>query len=184
MSKEDILRYMRTSSKTNDEQILELVERAIKIVDEKSQPKSLYRIFDCTVTEDSTEIEGVVFWSKRLAQNLNGCTRLVMFGATLGAGIDREIRIASATDVALAIALQAASADKIEQVCDELEEKIKAEHGVSLRQRYSPGYFDLDITQQKKFFSLLELQKRIGLTLTDACSMAPSKSVTAFIGID
>ena len=34
MSKEDILRYMRISSKTNDEQILELVERAIKIVDE------------------------------------------------------------------------------------------------------------------------------------------------------
>lgn len=175
---------MRTSSKTDNEQILCLVDRAIDIIEQKSEPKSLYRIFDCKVTHNSTVINGVEFESVRLAQNLKGCSRLVMFGATLGAQVDREIRIASATDVALAMALQAAAADKIEQVCDELEEAIKKEQVVSLRQRYSPGYFDLDITQQKKFFSLLELEKRIGLTLTDACSMAPSKSVTAFIGID
>ena len=184
MSKQDILRYMRTSSKTDNEQILALVDRAIDIIEQKAQPKSLYRIFDCTVTQDVTVVNGVEFESERLAQNLKDCKRLVMFGATLGAQIDREIRIASATDVALAMALQAAGADKIEQVCDELEETIKKDHGVTLRQRYSPGYFDLDITQQRKFFSLLELEKRIGLTLTDACLMAPSKSVTAFIGID
>lgn len=184
MSKEDILRYMRTSSKTDDEQILALVDRAIKIVEEKSEPKSLYRIFDCKISESKIEIDGIVFHSKRLAENLKGCKRLVMFGATLGAGIDLEIRIASATDVALAMAIQAASADKIEQICDELEQTIINRHNVALRQRYSPGYFDLDITEQKKFFLLLELQKRIGLTLTDACLMAPSKSVTAFIGIE
>lgn len=175
---------MRTSSKTDNEQILSLVDRAIDIIEQKAEPKSLYRIFDCTVTHNLTVVNGIEFESLRLAQNLKGCKRIVMFGATLGAQIDREIRVASATDVALAMALQAAAADKIEQVCDELEEIIKKEQGVSLRQRYSPGYFDLDITQQKKFFSLLELEKRIGLTLTDACSMAPSKSVTAFIGID
>ena len=78
----------------------------------------------------------------------------------------------------------AAAASKIEEVCDGLEEQIKAEHSVSLRQRYSPGYFDLDISNQKKVFSLLELTKRIGLMLTDTCEMVPTKSVTAFIGID
>ena len=109
---------------------------------------------------------------------------MVVFGATLGTECDRQIKIATATDVALAMALQATSADKIEEVCDNLEQEIISEHGVSLRQRYSPGYFDLDIKEQKKFFSLLELQKRIGLTLTDTYEMLPTKSVTAFIGID
>ena len=175
---------MRTSSKTDNEQILALVDRAIDIIEQKAQPKSLYRIFDCTVTQNSTVVNGVEFESERLAQNLKDCKRLVMFGATLGAQIDREIRIASATDVALAMALQAAAADKIEEVCDNLEDTIKAQYGVTLRQRYSPGYFDLDITEQKKFFSLLQLEKRIGLTLTDTCEMVPTKSVTAFIGME
>ena len=107
-----------------------------------------------------------------------------MFGATLGTAIDRLIRVYSSTDTAMAIALQAASASKIEEVCDSLEKQIIHTHGVSLRQRYSPGYFDLDISEQKKFFAILELTKRIGLTLTDTCEMIPSKSVTAFIGID
>ena len=61
MSKQDILRYMRTSSKTDNEQILALVDRAIDIIEQKAQPKSLYRIFDCTVTQGVTVVNGVEF---------------------------------------------------------------------------------------------------------------------------
>ncbi len=175
---------MRTSSKTDDPQILALVDRAIDIINSSVSPKSLYRIFDCTVTENSLIIGDTEFFSTRLAQNMSGCNRVVMFGATLGTECDRQIKVASTTDVALAMALQATAADKIEEVCDNLEEEIIKEHNVKLRQRYSPGYFDLDIKEQKKFFSLLELQKRIGLTLTDTYEMLPTKSVTAFIGVD
>lgn len=175
---------MRTSSKTDDPQILALVDRAIDIINSSVNPKSLYRIFDCTVTENSLIIGDTEFFSTRLAQNMSGCNRVVMFGATLGTECDRQIKVASTTDVALAMALQATAADKIEEVCDNLEKEIIKKHNIKLRQRYSPGYFDLDIKEQKKFFSLLELQKRIGLTLTDTYEMLPTKSVTAFIGVD
>lgn len=184
MSKADVLRYMRVSSKTEDKQILALVDEAISTVDSTVNPKTLYRIFECTVTDNQLIIGDTIFESTRLAQNLKGCKRVVVFGATLGVECDRLLKVNIATDVAKAMALQAAMADKIEQVCDELEEEIKKEHNVSLRQRYSPGYFDLDITAQKKLFSLLELTKRIGLTLTDTYEMVPTKSVSAFIGID
>lgn len=184
MNKAEILRYMRTNSKTEDEQILALVDKAVDLVEKSITPKTLYRIFDCTVTEDELIIDSCHFKSKRLAENLNGCKKVVAFGATLGAECDRLVKTASATDIALAMALQSTLATKIEEVCDELEERIKAEHNVSLRQRYSPGYFDLEITEQKKFFTLLELTKRLGLTLTDTMEMLPTKSVTAFIGID
>ena len=184
MSKADILRYMRTSSKTDNEQILALADKAIEIIKETAVPKTLCRVFDCEVGEDTVTIDGVTFNSRRLAQNMSGCKKAAVFGATLGIAVDKRIKIASATDVALAMALQAAAADKIEEVCDNLEETIKAQYGVTLRQRYSPGYFDLDITEQKKFFSLLQLEKRIGLTLTDTCEMVPTKSVTAFIGME
>lgn len=184
MNKAEILRYMRTNSKTQDEQILNLVDRAMEMTEEAAEPKTIYRIFDCNVTEDSLIIGDFCFNSKRLAENLKGCRRIVVFGATLGIECDTLIRKTAATDIALAMAVQASAASKIEEVCDALEKVIKKEHGVSLRQRYSPGYFDLDITEQKKVFKLLDITKRTGLTLTDTCQMVPSKSVTAFIGID
>lgn len=184
MNKAEILRYMRTSSKTQDERILALVDNAIEQVERTVRPKTLYRIFDCEVLDDEIKVGGYTFKSKRLADNLRGCKRVVIFGATLGTECDRLIKTSSATDIALAMAVQCTSAQKIEEVCDKLEEQIKAEHSVSLRSRYSPGYFDLDITEQKKVFSLLELTKRIGLTLTDTMEMLPTKSVTAFIGVE
>ena len=79
--------------------------------------------------------------------------------------------------------LQACLASKIEEVCDGIEDELKAQ-GMTLRMRYSPGYFDLDIKENKKFFELMDITKRIGLTLTDTYQMVPSKSVTAFICIE
>lgn len=175
---------MRTNSKTDDERILSLVDEAMDTIENNVLPKTIYRIFECDVLDDAVVINGVKFDSKRFADNMRGCNRVVVFGATLGVECDRLIKIASATNVAMAMALQATAASKIEEVCDTLEESIKREYNVSLRQRYSPGYFDLDITAQREFFELMDITKRIGLTLTDTCEMVPTKSVTAFIGID
>lgn len=184
MNKQEVLRYLRTSTSVKDEQILALVDKACADVEAASEPKTLYRIFDCNVSESGVFIGGYNFESRHLAKSLSGCGRAVVFGATLGTAVDRLIKAASATDVSLAMAYQAAAAAKIEEVCDGLENEVKAQLGVTLRQRYSPGYFDLKIDEQKKLFSLLELTKRIGLTLTDTLEMLPTKSVTAFIGIE
>ena len=183
MDRAEILRYMRTNSHTTDAHILALADKAAQMIESEAQPKTLSRIFACTVEGDVCTIGGAVFRSSHLADNLRGCQRAVVFGATLGTACDRLIQRASATDVALAMALQAAAACMIEEVCDALEEQVKAAQGVTLRQRYSPGYFDLDISAQKQVFDLIEITKRIGVTLTDTFEMIPTKSVTAIIGI-
>ena len=175
---------MRTSSNTEDERILALVDEAINAVEGCVHPKTLFRIFDCTVSENALTVNGTEFKSARLAENMKGCTRCAVIAATLGTECDRLIKTALATDTAKAMAYQAAANAKIEEVCDALEDTIRKRYSVKLRQRYSPGYFDLDITEQKKFFSLIEITKRIGITLTDTFEMVPTKSVTAFIGID
>ena len=184
MDKKEILRYLRTNSKTNDEKTLALIDEAARTVEQTADIKTIYRIFDCSINEGSAVIGGIEFFSARLAQNLSGCKKAVVFGATLGLGIDRLIKTASTTDMAKAMAYQAAAATLIEEVCDSLEESIKSEHSVKLKKRYSPGYYDLDVTEQRKLFSLIDITKRIGITLADSCQMMPSKSVTAFIGIE
>lgn len=183
MNRAEILRYLRTSSQTDDERLLTLIDACCEEVNSCVKPKTLHRIFDCRVTDDSLVIGDTVFHSKRLADTVKGCRRVCIFGATLGTECDRLLRTYSATDISRSVVLQACLASKIEEVCDSLEDTLKAE-GMSLRQRYSPGYFDLDIKENRKIFDMLELTKRIGLTLTDTCQMVPTKSVTAIIGIE
>lgn len=183
MNRAEILRYMRTSSKTTDENLLNLVNTAIELVNGAAAPKSIYRIFDCRVTEDSLIIGSAEFKSVRLAENLRGCSRVAVLGATLGTEADRLLRTYS-TQGAMLVALQATLAAKIEEVCDSVQQSIEKENGVKTRRRYSPGYFDLAISEQKKLFSLLDITKRCGITLTDSYQMIPTKSVTAFTGID
>jgi len=184
MNKKDILRYLRTNTQTEDAAILALVDEAADAVSSTAEPKTIYRIFPCEVAADGVTVANHFFKSARLAETVKGCRRIVIFGATLGIQTDRLIQSALATDTARAMAYQAAAAAAIEEVCDQLEESVKATHGVRLRRRYSPGYFDLEITEQRSLFQLIDITKRIGLTLTDTCEMVPTKSVTALIGIE
>lgn len=183
MNKAEILRYLRTSSKTDDERLLSLIDECCLEINVCVKPKTLHRIFDCKVTDDSLIIGNVVFHSVRLAETVKGCGRVCVFGATLGTECDRLLRTYSTTDISKSMVLQACLASKIEEVCDKLEDTLRAE-GMCLRQRFSPGYFDLDIRENKKIFDMIELTKRIGITLTDTYQMLPTKSVTAIIGIE
>lgn len=183
MNKTEILHYLRTSSKTDDAQLLRLIDECMEEVNNTVAPKTIYRIFDCTVTEDTLHVGDFVFKSRRLAKTVAGCRRVCIFGATLGFECDRLLRTYTVDGIARGAVAQAVLASKIEEVCDGIEEALRRQ-GLTLRQRYSPGYFDLNITEQKKIFALLDITKRIGLTLTDTCQMIPTKSVTAIIGIE
>lgn len=183
MNKAEILRYLRTRSTIQDESLLRLIDNLMQEVNNTVKPKSIYRIFPCTVTEDMLIIENFEFKSKRLAENLKGCTKVAVLAATVGTEGDRLLRRYNSEGAGLAV-MQAVLASKIEEICDAVQENIENENNVKTRQRYSPGYFDLDISEQKKIFNLLEITKRCGITLTDTCQMIPTKSVTAFAGIE
>lgn len=183
MNKAEILRYLRTKSTVEDEALLNLIEELMDEVNKTVKPKSIYRIFDCTVTDDALILEDFTFKSKRLAENLKGCSRVAVLAATVGTEGDRLLRRYNSEGARLAV-MQAVLASKIEEICDAVQENIEKENHIKTRQRYSPGYFDLDISEQKKLFSLVEITKRCGISLTDTCQMIPTKSVTAFAGIE
>lgn len=183
MNKVEILRYLRTSSKTDDKRLLSLIDECCDEVNKCVKPKTLHRIFDVCIDGDVVTVGDEHFVSSRLADNLRGCKRVCIFGATLGTECDRLLRTYSRTDITRATVLQACLASRIEEACDSLEETLRAE-GMVLRERYSPGYFDLNIKENRKIFELLQLTKRIGITITDTYQMVPTKSVTAFIGIE
>lgn len=148
--------------------------------------RSVFRIFEMNrIDEEKVAIGTLQISSKSLARNLNHCEKAVLFGATLGTGVDRLIARTSLTDMANAVVLQACAAAMLEEFCDEKQFEIGEElekEGLYLRPRFSPGYGDFDIGFQKSFMQMLDCAKAIGLTMTESFMMTPTKSVTAVIG--
>jgi 5-methyltetrahydrofolate--homocysteine methyltransferase len=89
------------------------------------------------------------------------------------------------TSVAEAGAGQAVAAALIETYCDDccVELQKQLPEGKKLKWRFSPGYGDWALEEQKILFPVLDCAHAIGLTLTESCMMAPVKSVTAVMAI-
>ena len=104
-----------------------------------------------------------------------------MFACTLGAEADRMIMRYTRTAPSRAVVLDALMSERVEALCDLLEQEVT--EGKSSRPRFSAGYGDLSIELQKDIFTALDCERRIGLTLTSSFLMSPTKSVTAIIGI-
>ena len=124
--------------------------------------------------------------SEKLRNNLEGCSAVVLFAATVGSGIDRMIRRFEKSDPQMGLLLQGLGAERVESLCDLFNAEVDAAAqslGHSTCHRFSPGYGDLPIEVQKEFLPLLDAERRLGIILSDSYLMTPSKSVTAIIGI-
>lgn len=129
---------------------------------------------------------GITFESRFLGINLEGCSAIYLFAATLGPAVDKEIQKAAKINPAMSVFYQAAGAMYIESYCDFLQNFLaenEQKNGFILKPRYSPGFGDVSLEFQKTFFNLLQCQKNLALTLNNSLIMSPEKSVTAFVGI-
>lgn len=172
------------------EQVEPAISKKIKSCMERLQnaatPRSVYKIMQCSCREDCIDIEDIQIHSRDLCHHMQGCEKVILFAATLGIEADRLMKRASQLDMAEAVILQACAAALIEDYCNACEnayaEQLRAE-GWYLKPRYSPGYGDFSIRFQETMLRVLDCQKRIGLSMTDACMLVPTKSVTACIGL-
>jgi len=186
INKREILRYMGCNWPCEDEELIKLIDDTVCAAEKNVEPKSIYAFKEIKVTDDGAEIDGVFFKSRDIAKYLGGCEKAVLMACTLGVKSDFFIRIAQSRGASHAVAAQAVLTEFIEKYCDQVQENIKTEAekcGFMIKPRYSPGYGDLDIRYQKEFFSVLDISRRIGISLSDDFIMSPSKSVTAIIGL-
>ena len=177
----EAVRYLGYGRNAADERTLALIEDAFAELERTAAPKSVCRIFDVEQTEDGRIIIGnMEIRSSSLGRNLKGCTKAVLFGATLGAGTDMLIRRASLTDMAKAVVLQSCAAALLEEYCDEEQLKIGRElekQHLYLRPRFSPGYGDFDIQYQEPSYADAGLCKEDrayhdGKLYDDACKIS------------
>ena len=149
-------------------------------------PRLSYRVCYRELSLDEPWICDIVCSSESLRRHLLLCSRALVLAATVGPAPDTLVRRAAVSSPAKAVVCQAIGAERIEALCDEfcLEMSARyAKEGLSLTPRFSPGYGDLSLSFQKDIFALLDCQRQIGLTLGESLLMMPTKSVTAFVGL-
>ena len=186
--RKEIFRYLGYRGREPETGVAEAADSCAAALQTVVEPRHVRRVFPLEwVSADRFRIEGMDVVSRNLSRNLRGCSEVCLMAATLGLGPDRLVQRAEALGkMSRAVILQAAAAAMIEAYCDDVNEEIRREaapKGLFLRPRFSPGYGDFSLEHQTELFRILEIQKKIGVTLTGSLLMMPSKSVTAVIGL-
>ena len=125
--------------------------------------------------------------SRSLSARLSGCSRAVIFAATVGLEPDRRLLRYGSREPSRALLCQAIGTERVEALCDALCRELAceyAERGMTLRPRFSPGYGDCPLSLQRELLVRLDAAHRIGITLNESLLMTPTKSVTAIVGLE
>lgn len=173
---------------SSSEVITGYIREAVTLTEAAMLPKACYGRFPIEVKGDGRILlpygEAV---SHDLTRNLCDCKEIFLFAATIGAEYDRLLRRTRLTSMAKATILQAVGAAAVESLCDKLNDDLRKDAetgGYKAHPRYSPGYGDYALENQKGIFAVLQPSRYIGLSLMDTLIMAPEKSVTAVIGLE
>lgn len=153
-----------------------LMDECEKLILQNALPRYRYVEVDLPYKE--------ILLGNDIVNHLDGCQKAVVMCATLGAEIDRLIRVNQISDMARAVVLDSFASVAVEQVCSKVDKLVAAEYsGKYITWRFSPGYGDYPIELQEVFLRLLDAPRRIGLTTNENSLLIPSKSVTAVMGV-
>lgn len=182
--KKEILRYAGCACE--NEEISRMIDDCIGECRDALTYKVCFRNFPVVFEKDEIDLSFAKLRSANLRKNLENCSEVIVFAATVGLAIDRLILKYNRSKPTRALLFQAIGAERIESLCDcfckEIEQSC-AKRGLYPRPRFSPGYGDLPLALQRDIFRVLDCPRTIGLTLNDSLLMTPTKSVTAFIGL-
>ena len=157
-----------------DEKIMSEIRKVEQMIISAVSPKAIYRIME----PSELRLEG-----KSIKRHLSGCQKIVVMGATLGAGADHLIRRLQITDMTEAVIADCGASVLIEQVCDAFQNTINDAVDGYTTSRFSPGYGDFPIEVQPDMIRYIDGQRKIGLNVTSNNLLVPRKSVTAVIGV-
>ena len=173
-----VCRYLRLYGRPPGAALEERIEAMRKAAGAVIRPARTWRRFAGLSAAGGEE-------SQSLAKHLSGCHAVYLVCATIGVAFDALQRRTAAKSPSDAFILQAIGAAAIEALMDETETDIRRElkDGETLVSRYSPGYGDYPLAEQRRLLAILDAPRTVGVSLTDALVMAPSKSVSAVIGV-
>ncbi|MBQ7332749.1 MAG: hypothetical protein IJW38_00170 [Clostridia bacterium] len=181
IDKREILRY---AAGGNGAEISALLDACI----DKARSVLNYNVAFCelefTIRGNKCDFGKFCVSSASLAKNLSKARRVFLFVASVGHGIDRLIAKFSRTSPLSALLFNAIGTERVEALADSFVAWLEKENCAKALSRFSAGYGDLPLALQKDVFEILKPERQMGVFLSDRFVMSPSKSVTAFVGLE
>lgn len=180
----EVLLYLSYPGGAVPPELEEEIACCAEAVKRAARPRITYRIFP--VEEGQPMGAGIRLEGEDIRRHLEGCREAVLMAATLGPEVETLLMRTQVVDMAKALIMDSCASTAIENVCDNLEADLREEYAqrnLYLTDRFSPGYGDMPIAQQGAFCGVLDVQRRIGLTVSSSGIMIPRKSVTAVLGV-
>lgn len=130
---------------------------------------------------------GLTFTSKKLSAFLHDCRETVFMAATAGSAIMDAIKEKTRQDdLAAAVVYDATASEMtdagLDWIMDYLNQHLRREGKALLPRRFSAGYADFNLENQRAIYDMLQMGK-IGVTINPNFILLPEKSVTAISGI-
>lgn len=154
------------------------------------EPKGSWILLNITGRDESSVHfdGGFTIQSESIVKLLARSESAVFMGVTVGKGIvDLAQEAVQAGDGSSAIIFDAVGSETAEAAIEWLNRflgsELRRRGRVLTPMRFSAGYGDFLLENQRLFYELLDLQ-RFGVSLTESCIFTPEKTVTAIAGVE
>jgi hypothetical protein len=129
---------------------------------------------------------GMTLKSPKLSRTLRDSEKIICFVTTIGGEIDLEInRMMRQGHLSEAFIMDALASVAVESAAEQFHRRMEREYSLRDRAvtlRFSPGYCDWPVQEQRKLFELFG-SNTAGVVLKDSCLMIPRKSISAVFGV-
>ncbi len=165
-----------------------LVDEYISHANELIEPMYSHTIRDVEWVQGNISFveDQVIFKSQVIARLLASCEQVAIFVLTIGNQLEEMVgHLAREGLVLQATVLDAIGSAAVEELADFIQGRIaelSGEQGRCISRRFSPGYCDWNIGQQRMLFRAMGAD-HAGVRLNEKCLMLPQKSVSGIIGI-
>lgn len=169
-----------------DDNVLNAIKHAQEeLIKTCGNAKEVSGIWECKTDAQAVKFAGCEIKSKSFAMHMEGAVFVGIVAVTMGALADMLINRYTATNMSHSVIVDAVASIMINEycgkACDNLATNIKLKNLKATR-RFSPGYGDFSLNYQKEIITVLNADKRIGISLTEGFMLVPSKSITALVG--
>ena len=161
--------YLGFKGMESDPTTEKVIAECLAEVKEAGQFRYFYRIFD--------ELPDFLR-ADPYAGFLSGCNKVILSITTLGAEVDRRVKVLSRTDLVKSLVFDACASAYLEELADDFEKGL----GDDLTYRFCPGYGGSQMSDIRHIFTLVRPEKS-GVTLTEEGYMLPLKSMAGIIGV-
>ncbi|MGQ1910588.1 vitamin B12 dependent-methionine synthase activation domain-containing protein [Marinifilum sp. RC60d5] len=121
-----------------------------------------------------------------IAKKYTNSTHIAIFTCTAGKLVSKRIQELNSQGLILeAYLVDLLGSVMVEKAMDNLQSILEDECALekqNISNRYSPGYMDWNVMEQRMLFDLLP-DNFCGIQLSESCLMTPVKSISGFIGI-